>query len=100
MRVSIKFLAILVFSILFLSRTSNADRNGGWNCLSCTVIVSLVEQLAIINNSTIEQSLDKFCDLLPAGLFQYSCQQAVAIFGPVIINGYKIYKFNFLMKMF
>ena len=64
------------------------DANGGWNCLSCTVVVSLVEQLAIINNSTIEQSLDKLCNFLPAGLFRYSCQQAIELFGPIIINGY------------
>ena len=86
MRLSL-IVPILVFSILCLSRTSVADRNGGWNCLSCTVVVSLIEQLAIINNQTIEQSVDKFCDLLPPGLFQYSCQQAVLIFGPIIING-------------
>jgi hypothetical protein len=53
------------------------DANGGWNCLTCTVIVSLIEQLAIINNSTIEQSFDKLCDMLPPGVFQDACQSAV-----------------------
>ena len=82
-----KTLPVLVISLIFIARGGYADQNGGWNCISCTVVVSLVEQLAIINNSTIEQSLDKLCDMLPPGELQFACQQAVLIFGPVVING-------------
>ncbi len=86
----------LIFLALFcFIQTGNAFTpkqieavNGGSNCVACTVIVGLVEQLASINNQTIEQSLDKFCNYFPAGLFQYSCKEAVEIFGSVVINGY------------
>ena len=63
------------------------DVNGGWNCLGCTVVVSLIEQLAIINNQTVEQSFDKLCSMLPTDLFEEACKIAIAIYGPVIING-------------
>ena len=46
-----------------------------------------MEQLAVINNQTIEQSVYKFCNLFPTGLFRKSCQQAVDMFGPAIIDG-------------
>ena len=91
-----KFVFIAVFSLVCLNSSIFAfpksslglkDANGGWNCLTCTVIVSLIEQLAIINNSTIEQSFDKLCDMLPPGIFQDACQSAILVFGPVIING-------------
>ena len=62
--------------------------NGGNNCLTCTIIVALVEQLSIVYNQTAERSLQSLCKLLPEGLFRTTCQQAIKQFGSIIINGY------------
>jgi hypothetical protein len=62
-------------------------------------LVALVEQLSIVYNTSIEDSLDKFCNFLPSGLFRYTCQQAVEEYGPIIINGYKNKDLNlFIMQ--
>ena len=61
--------------------------NGGSDCMGCTVVVSMVEQLALIYNQTVASALDQFCGFLPVGVFRKSCEAAVKLFGPVIING-------------
>ena len=61
--------------------------NGGNNCLTCTIIVALVEQLSIVYNQTAERSLQALCKFLPQGLFRTTCQNLVKQFGSVIING-------------
>ncbi|RNA11317.1 acyloxyacyl hydrolase [Brachionus plicatilis] len=63
------------------------DVNGGTNCAVCTVLVTLVEQIAIVYNDTIEETLFNFCNFIPEGLFRITCQQAVETFGPIIIDG-------------
>ena len=62
--------------------------NGGSACMVCTVVVSLTEQLALVYNQTIEQSLTQLCNFLPSGLFRTTCNEAVTLFGPIIINGW------------
>ena len=61
--------------------------NGGASCLACTLVVTLTEEVAIINNETISRSLERLCNYLPQGIFQLACQEAVEMFGPVIISG-------------
>ena len=61
--------------------------NGGVPCATCSVIVTLVEELAFVYNETVEKSLEKFCGFIPPGIFQLACQQAIESFGPIIING-------------
>lgn len=63
------------------------DVNGGVNCAACSIVVTLVEQLAIVYNDTIEESLNKLCNFVPEGIFRITCQQAVETFGPVVIDG-------------
>ena len=74
------------------------DVNGGTNCAACTIIVGLTEQLSIVYNTSIEDSLDRLCGYLPEGIFRLTCQQAVSTFGPVIIDGYNqfftLFQFN------
>jgi hypothetical protein len=66
--------------------------NGGTNCAACTIIVALAEQLSIVYNQTVEQSLDQICNFLPPNsIFKVTCQQAVEEFGPLIINGYRVF---------
>ena len=61
--------------------------NGGTGCATCTILVALTEQLAIVYNQTFEQSIEQLCSFFPQGLFRLACQQAVEQFGPVIITG-------------
>ena len=82
-----------ILSVLCLANLGEAkfqvqDVNGGTNCAACTIIVGLTEQLSIVYNQSIENSLDRLCGYLPDGIFRLTCQQAVSIFGPVIIDGY------------
>ena len=83
-----RVLILIVFSLFCLTKCGNASVNGGWNCLICTDFVSIIEQLTLINNQTVTQSLDKFCGLLPQGLFQNYCNNLILIYGPYIIDGY------------
>ena len=71
----------------FTQNKNLKDVNGGVNCAACTIVVTLVEQLAIVYNDTIEESLNNFCNFIPEGIFRLTCQQAVETFGPVIIDG-------------
>lgn len=64
------------------------DANGGIPCATCTAIIGVVEQLALVYNTTIDVALYKFCNYLPSGLFRFTCQQAADLFSSVIINGF------------
>ena len=59
--------------------------NGGIGCAGCTIVTALVEQLAEINNISIDDSLSKFCGFLPAG-FREACTAAVDKYGPVVVE--------------
>ena len=61
--------------------------NGGVPCATCSVIITLVEELAFVYNETVDKSLERFCKYLPQGIFQLACEQAIESFGPIIING-------------
>ena len=71
------------------SQSKLADNvNGGVGCAACTILVGLTEQLAIVYNQTIEQSLEDICNFLPKeSIFQVACKQAIEQFGPMIIDG-------------
>ncbi len=70
-----------------ITSSSLTSVNGGNNCLTCTIIVALVEQLSIVYNQTADRSLQALCKFLPQGLFRTTCQNLVKQFGAVIING-------------
>ena len=61
--------------------------NGGTGCATCTIMVALTEQLAIVYNQTFDQAIEQLCSFLPKGIFRLACEQAVEQFGPVIITG-------------
>lgn len=61
--------------------------NGGVPCATCSVIVSLTEQLALVYNQTVDKSLERLCSYLPSGIFRTACQAAIDEFGPTIISG-------------
>ncbi len=47
----------------------------------CTAGVALIEQLAIVQNQTVDASLAKFCDLFPAGVVQTACKALIDTYG-------------------
>lgn len=61
--------------------------NGGYNCVICTALVALTEQLAIVYNETVDDSIEKLCNFLPNGIFKLTCKEAIIEFGPIIISG-------------
>ena len=87
-QIIVSILAVLSFANLGEAKLFQVeDVNGGTNCAACTIIVGLTEQLSIVYNTSIEDSLDRLCGYLPEGIFRLTCQQAVSTFGPVIIDG-------------
>jgi acyloxyacyl hydrolase len=87
------FLVILIVSPLInvsckLTNNAPKDANGGIPCATCTTIIGVVEQLALVYNTTIDAALYKFCNILPNGLFRTTCHQAADLFAPVIIEGF------------
>jgi hypothetical protein len=77
---------IVIFSLLIFSKSSYGSVNGGGNCLACTVIVSTIEQLTVINEISVENALVKFCNFFTPGYFQTYCQNLILVYGSAIIN--------------
>lgn len=76
-------------AIIFPSRMSQTTVNGGNNCIACSVVVALTEQLAIVYNETVDASLARLCNYLPKGIFQTACVDGIKQFGPMIISGFE-----------
>lgn len=85
------FIVKKLIIVFLLSGLIECSVNGGNNCLACDVIVSIVEQLSVIYNSSVEQALNRTCYLLPEGLFRDTCFKAIDLFGPIVINGYSLF---------
>ncbi|XP_077983383.1 acyloxyacyl hydrolase-like [Glandiceps talaboti] len=86
-----KYILLLVFlssvSITVSSARPNrvGDANGGTDCAACTLIVSIVDQLSLVYQESIDQSMQRLCSYLP-GQYQASCKQFIIIAGPIIID--------------
>eukprot|EP00047_Mylnosiga_fluctuans_P002903 m.226476 g.226476 ORF g.226476 m.226476 type:complete len:702 (+) comp11429_c0_seq1:244-2349(+) len=57
----------------------------GGACAGCTIIVALVEQLAELDNKTIDAEVAQLCNRFP-GPLKPLCKTLVDMFGPAIIN--------------
>jgi hypothetical protein len=57
--------------------------NGGFDCASCSIVLGLVDKLAIVHNKSIEHTLELLCELLP-GDFKEFCKLAVQYLGKCI----------------
>jgi hypothetical protein len=57
---------------------------GGNNCLWCTIVMTVVEQLAVLHDKPVEHILDFLCDILPPGAKQ-SCEYFVDTYGAAVI---------------
>lgn len=61
--------------------------SNGHICIGCVVVVSVIEQLAQVHNSTAQASMERLCSYLPEQLFLKStCYLVVSMFGPDIIK--------------
>ncbi|XP_044102308.1 acyloxyacyl hydrolase [Neovison vison] len=59
----------------------------GHTCVACVVVVSVIEQLAHVHNSTVEASMERLCSYLPEKLFlKTTCYLVIRMFGPDLIK--------------
>ncbi|XP_040500036.1 acyloxyacyl hydrolase isoform X2 [Ursus maritimus] len=64
-----------------------ARYSNGHTCLACVAVVSVIEQLAQVHNSTVEASMERLCSYLPEKLFlKTTCYLVIRMFGPDIIK--------------
>ncbi|XP_036594588.1 acyloxyacyl hydrolase [Trichosurus vulpecula] len=89
---------LLVASLLFLFSppvsSSWAARSptspllsDGHSCIGCVLMVSIVEQLVQVHNSTTQEEMERLCSYLPEKLFLKSiCYLTAEMFGPDIIK--------------
>ena len=54
--------------------------------LGCTFVVGVLEQVSVINNATIVQTLDRMCAHLPSGDVKIACNIVVNEYTPLIIS--------------
>lgn len=59
----------------------------GHVCIGCVLVVSMIEQLVQVHNSTVQTSMERLCSYLPEKLFlKTTCYVVVRMFGPDIIK--------------
>ena len=113
LRIYFYVLSVLLFQLITSAKSSylfNFDEfpeelskkgvNGGLPCLVCTLILGIVEQLTVVYEIDISDSLVRYCDFIPPGLFRLSCEEAINIYGPVIINGLNFDLIAIILKLF
>ncbi|XP_024418857.2 acyloxyacyl hydrolase isoform X3 [Desmodus rotundus] len=66
---------------------SDARASKGHTCVGCVMVVSVIEQLAQVHNSTAQASMERLCSYLPEKMFlKATCYVVVRTFGPDIIK--------------
>uniref|UniRef100_A0A8D0IP82 Acyloxyacyl hydrolase n=2 Tax=Sus scrofa TaxID=9823 RepID=A0A8D0IP82_PIG len=61
--------------------------SNGHVCIGCVLVVSMIEQLVQVHNSTVQTSMERLCSYLPEKLFlKTTCYVVVRMFGPDIIK--------------
>ncbi|XP_036309726.1 acyloxyacyl hydrolase isoform X2 [Pipistrellus kuhlii] len=86
--------APLLLLLPFLTSAPAAHDDGpgarpsrGHSCVGCVLVVSVIEQLAQVHNSTVQASMERLCSYLPEKLFlKATCYLVVRTFGPDIIK--------------
>ncbi|XP_021554963.1 acyloxyacyl hydrolase isoform X1 [Neomonachus schauinslandi] len=65
----------------------SARHSSGHTCVACVVVVSVIEQLAQVHNSTVEASMERLCSYLPEKLFlKTTCYLVIRMFGPDLVK--------------
>lgn len=57
---------------------------GGIRCVACTAVVGLVEQLSVIHNKSVVDTMDMMCSYLP-DVMQPPCQLLIEQYGAIVI---------------
>ena len=52
----------------------------------CTFVVGVLEQVSVIQNATITETMERICTYLPPGEIKTACKIAVDIYTPLILN--------------
>lgn len=64
-----------------------ASYSDSHSCVGCVVVVSVIEQLAEVHNSSVQVAMKRLCSYLPEKLFlKTTCYFLVQMFGPDIIK--------------
>ncbi|XP_041501651.1 acyloxyacyl hydrolase [Microtus oregoni] len=64
-----------------------ASYSDSHSCVGCVVVVSVIEQLAEVHNSSVQVAMERLCSYLPEKLFlKTTCYFLVQMFGPDIIK--------------
>jgi hypothetical protein len=75
--------------------------NGGVDCAVCSIVLGLVDKLAIVHNKSIEHALELLCNLLPSP-YKSFCTTAVEFLGKfreIIQSKIDFYVFFFSSKV-
>ncbi|XP_037366196.1 acyloxyacyl hydrolase [Talpa occidentalis] len=83
----VHFLALHASTYPVLDDQSTIRLSRGYTCVGCVLVVSVIEQLAQVHNSTVQASMEKLCNYLPEKLFlKTTCHAVIHVFGPDIIK--------------
>ncbi|XP_033049508.1 acyloxyacyl hydrolase isoform X6 [Trachypithecus francoisi] len=67
--------------------SSRPRDSNGHTCVGCVLVVSVIEQLAQVHNSTVQASMERLCSYLPEKLFlKTTCYLVIDKFGSDIIK--------------
>ncbi|CAF0987919.1 unnamed protein product [Adineta steineri] len=61
--------------------------NGGSDCATCSIVLGLIDKLSIVYNTSVVNTLERFCNLLP-GQYKLYCKAAVDFLGPYIVDAF------------
>ena len=48
--------------------------------------MGIIEQLGEVRNETVTQTVEKVCQLLPAGLLRTTCDETITLYGATVIS--------------
>uniref|UniRef100_A0A8I3WQV5 Acyloxyacyl hydrolase n=1 Tax=Callithrix jacchus TaxID=9483 RepID=A0A8I3WQV5_CALJA len=66
---------------------SRLSHSNGHTCVGCVLVVSVIEQLAQVHNSTVQGAMERLCSYLPEKLFlKTTCYLIIDKFGSDIIK--------------
>ena len=80
------YLLILLLVGLLIGGAA-ADAGGGVPCCACTLVLTLVEQVADLQATPIDQFIEKVCTWFPPPL-NTPCEEFFGAFGTVIIQDF------------
>ncbi|XP_070574301.1 acyloxyacyl hydrolase-like [Ptychodera flava] len=86
-----RYLALLLLIACPLTVSKRAgvkqvdDVNGGTDCAACTLIISIIDQLSLVYQESIDKAMQRLCSYLP-DQYRSTCKSFITIAGPIIID--------------